>query len=75
MSAKDFPILPPNYELPPGLLGPVVSSPEPERLTLRDQFAMAALTGVVMDDNGTLVPRRIALAAYDIADAMMEARK
>lgn len=48
---------------------------EPDRPTLRDQFAMAALTGIVMDDNGTLVPRRIALAAYDIADAMMEARK
>jgi hypothetical protein len=44
---------------------------EPE--TLRDRFAMAALTGILarrMNDAGTEAQR-----AYEIADAMLEARK
>lgn len=72
MSAKDFPIIPPSCELPPGLLGPVVPSPEPERPTLRDQFAMAALTGV-LDEYG-VGHRDIAAMTYKIADDMMKAR-
>lgn len=43
-------------------------------LTIRDQFAMAALTGALA---GRVVGERTewAKAAYEIADAMMEARK
>jgi len=42
--------------------------------TLRDEFAMAALTGALA---GRVVGERTewAKAAYEIADAMMEARK
>lgn len=47
-----------------------------EATTLRDQFAMAALTGVQADvpfyDPD---PAAIAARCYEIADAMMEARK
>ena len=47
---------------------------------LRDQFAMAALTGILMNDNllpgnTELIPYRASGCAYEIADAMMEARK
>lgn len=43
-----------------------------ERVTIRDQFAMAALTGLIADDPiiASDVPE-----AYRYADAMMEARK
>jgi hypothetical protein len=45
-----------------------------EKPSLRDQFAMAALTGVLA---GRVVGERTewAKAAYEIADKMMEARK
>jgi len=48
--------------------------------TLRDQFAMAALTGILMNDNllpgnTELIPYLATGRAYEIADAMMEARK
>jgi hypothetical protein len=43
-----------------------------ETLTLRDQFAMAALTVVNV---GTKTFQDIACSAYRIADAMIEARK
>ena len=48
--------------------------------TLRDEFAMAALTGILMNDNllpgnTELIPYRATGCAYEIADAMMEARK
>jgi hypothetical protein len=47
-----------------------------ETLTLRDQFAMAALTGMIANP----ITKRIEEAglskiAYEIADAMLEARK
>jgi hypothetical protein len=45
-----------------------------EAATLRDQFAMAALTGMLSDPHGDpyqIVPKK----AYQIADAMLEARK
>ena len=55
---------PPIYQLQ--AMGPIA--------TLRDQFAMAALTGALA---GRVVGERTewAKAAYEIADAMMEARK
>ena len=48
--------------------------------TLRDKFAMAALIGILMNDNllpgeADLIPYRASGCAYEIADAMMEARK
>ena len=39
---------------------------------LRDQFAMAALNGVIR--NGTAGPAHTATRVYKIADAMIEAR-
>ena len=44
------------------------------RATLRDQFAMAALTGLLSDPTSS-GPEGCATAAYLYADAMMEARK
>jgi hypothetical protein len=41
-------------------------------VTLRDQFAMAALTGINVKE---FKPYEIAWMAYELADAMMEARK
>ena len=42
-----------------------------ERATLRDQFAMAALTGMLADDYAR---DRVAKFAYEIADAMLRQR-
>ena len=44
------------------------------RLTMRDQFAMAALAGLLSDHESS-GPKGCAEAAYNYADAMMEARK
>lgn len=41
--------------------------------SLRDQFAMAALTGIII--NETNAANLAAKYAYEYADAMMEARK
>jgi hypothetical protein len=41
--------------------------------TLRDQFAMAALTGIIINETNTA--NLAAKYAYEYADAMMEARK
>jgi hypothetical protein len=48
-----------------------------EIATLRDQFAMAALTGLVVANYGRkdIDPMDVASWAYGISDAMMEARK
>ena len=48
-----------------------------EAVTLRDKFAMSALTGLVLANWGRVDADRADLAswAYGIADAMMEARK
>ena len=43
-------------------------------VSLRDQFAMAALTGV-MSRHDSLMPEIVAEIAFSYADAMMEARK
>jgi hypothetical protein len=48
-----------------------------EKASIRDQFAMAALTGLVVANYGKkdIDPMDVASWAYGIADAMMEARK
>jgi len=45
--------------------------------TLRDEFAMAVLSGLVVANYGrkNIDPMDVASWAYGIADAMMEARK
>jgi hypothetical protein len=43
--------------------------------TLRDEFAMAALTGLCADPDLSPLSERVAEHAYRLADAMMEARK
>lgn len=42
--------------------------------TLRDQFAMAALTGL-FHNNVITNPKAYAKIAYEMADSMLEARK
>ena len=52
-----------------------IAACNPGMRTLRDEFAMAALTGVIGDTNRFgFSHRSIAEEAYGIADAMMEAR-
>ena len=46
--------------------------PEPQK-TLRDEFAMAAMTGLLADPQTTLV--LVARQAYRIADYMLKARE
>ena len=49
--------------------------PGPPYLTLRDQFAMAALTGVLANpENDSFEHEAFAIEAYRYADAMMKAR-
>ncbi len=45
-----------------------------DKLTVRDRFAMAALTGMIADPNGPDY-RSVPKKAYEMADAMLEARK
>jgi len=45
-----------------------------ERPTIRDQFAMAALSGII-SKYGSMNCPSIALDAYDFADAMMRVRE
>lgn len=65
-----------------------VNGSSPQGMTLRDQFAMVALTGLLAGssnrgDNGVvgiggeleMMPRRWARLSYQLADAMVEARK
>jgi hypothetical protein len=61
----------------PGDWGIPLSSLTYEIATMRDQFAMAALTGLVVANYGRkdIDPMDVASWAYGIADAMMEARK
>jgi len=44
----------------------------PEKPALRDQFAMAALTGIL---SRGMIEKGLEGSCYQIADAMMEARK
>ena len=60
--------------------GGVVVNHHTQQITMRDQFAMAALTGILMNDNllpanNEQVPYRASGMAYELADAMLEARK
>jgi hypothetical protein len=49
--------------------------PGPPYLTLRDQFAMAALSGVLANpENDSFEHEAFAIEAYRYADAMMKAR-
>ncbi|MGR8918008.1 MAG: hypothetical protein ACU85V_00195 [Gammaproteobacteria bacterium] len=50
---------------------------EPEQPTLRDQFAMAALTGLLpmLDLHDNAAVRVVTSSAYVIADAMLAARQ
>ena len=52
-----------------------VEAPAPESATLRDQFAMAALTGLLMRREITSSPAGFANAAYKYADDMLAARE
>ena len=45
-----------------------------EVVSMRDQFAMAALTGMIADPNGPDY-RSVPKKAYEMADAMLESRK
>jgi hypothetical protein len=44
-----------------------------DSMTLRDQFAMAALPGIIVND--TNIPEDASRYAYEMADAMLKARK
>lgn len=46
-----------------------------ERMRLRDQFAAAALAGVVAMQKASFYPSEVACYAYEIADAMLSARE
>ncbi len=62
---------------PTRVLNPaLVPDPAPERPTLRDQFAMAALTGLLAahDPESYLSDQGVSDRAYAIADAMMKER-
>ena len=56
---------------------PHADAPAPEVKTLRDEFAMAALNGAMVGyhDKPSVTCDNIAKWSYDLADAMMEARK
>ena len=56
---------------------PPADEPAPETKTLRDEFAMAALTGLLANavDDGSMGAEDWASDAYLFADKMMEARK
>jgi hypothetical protein len=64
-------------DTPPGLTATTITNglphSMPETKTLRDEYAIAALTGMITADHE--FTDRIAEETYEIADAMMEARK
>ncbi len=61
---------------PLGLTAPAPTWRVTEPLTLRDQFAMAALTGIVANDrDDECAGEWVAKRAYHLADAMLTARK
>ena len=47
---------------------------EAERIALRDEFAKAALQGILADHTRDMYPHEFAKHAYVLADAMLEAR-
>ena len=58
----------PKVELPPPSCIPKVPN-------LRDQFAMAALTGMIATNTTTTMLNVVAECAYEYADAMLLARE
>ena len=56
---------------------PYITADSAINVTLRDEFAMSALTGLVVANYGKkdIDPMDVASWAYGIADAMVEARK
>jgi hypothetical protein len=48
-------------------------SDEEPKMTLRDKFAMAAMQGII--STGYRGPMIISARSYEVADAMLEARK
>jgi hypothetical protein len=52
---------------------PLADAPAPEAKSLRDEFAMAALQGMLASE--AVFDRNMAEYAYEYADAMMEERK
>lgn len=54
---------------------PSMDSFDPSTVTLRDQFAMAALTGLFGCGRETMTEENIAKDVYRMADAMMTERK
>jgi len=58
---------------PPAPLHIHMPGHDPERPTLRDQFAMAALTGLLMG-GGCGGFKEAAEASFELADAMMKER-
>ena len=55
--------------------GGVIVTHRTQQLTLRDQFAMVALTGIVANPDYDLYNGDKARLAYEIADAMLKERK
>lgn len=55
-------------------LEPPMPKVQKEVLDLRDQFAIAALTGILAKPSTGGLPEEIATQCYAMADAMMEAR-
>ena len=53
--------------------GPYIMETVVEVVSLRDQFAMAALTAIVVE--ASVEPETAAKYAYEYADAMLKARK
>jgi hypothetical protein len=49
--------------------------PAPKVATLRDQFAMAALTGIMANHESWGSPQERSELAYELADAMMKERE
>lgn len=66
------------YHLDFGSPGKIQFTPMPEVATLRDQFAMAAMTGILAYPGrqfGASSDGAAAKICYQMADAMLEARK
>jgi len=63
------------------ITGPLVFTSPPETITLRQWYAGQAITGLVVrgvtrpDEMGMTESNSIALAAYEIADAMLDVDK
>ena len=54
--------------------GPI-DYPDPQVSNLRDQFAMAALTGILAETREYYAATEMSQLAYEMADAMIMARK